>query len=206
MQATLPTSSLFLFSLPPFLLQFKNCPNLLSNYTNEFIVEGPWWPSEVSLGPGQNVSSAPVWQRRRRRRGRRDKDGEGANMEGRLKRGTGGGSGPELTRFPRNRFALLADRNQERYTDPLCVCETVGLGHMTLAHLLTADPLVRAAGGDRRMTETFSSLRLETFLRHFGTTEPNWTLLFCPRRWSVPSGCGDPLLKLHRDLYRYVSS
>lgn len=72
----------FFFS---FLVQFNSCPNLPSNYTNEFIVGGsPSWLSRDlgSLGKGQNVSLAHVWQCKRSSRKRKDKEREGAGMEG----------------------------------------------------------------------------------------------------------------------------
>lgn len=53
---------------PPLLVQFNNWPNLLTNYANEFVVGGtPCWLSKDldSLGKGQNVSLAHVWQRER---------------------------------------------------------------------------------------------------------------------------------------------
>lgn len=59
-----------------FWVQFNSCPNLLSNYANEFIVGGSlsWLSRDLdSLEKGQNVSLAHVWQCKRSRRGKQRK-------------------------------------------------------------------------------------------------------------------------------------
>lgn len=70
-----------------FLVQFNSCPNLPSNYANEFVVGGS--PSRLSgdlgsLGWEQKVSLAHVWQRKsssRKEVGQRKKREEAATEE-----------------------------------------------------------------------------------------------------------------------------
>lgn len=81
----------FSFLFPPlhffFLVQFNSCPNLPSNYANEFVVGGS--PSRLSgdlgsLGWEQKVSLAHVWQRKsssRKEEGQRKKREEAATEE-----------------------------------------------------------------------------------------------------------------------------
>lgn len=73
-------------------MQFNSCPNLLSNYANEFVVGG--CPSRLSrdldsLGKGQKVSLTHVWQcERSGREGRgEDKRGKGTTLEWECSRG-----------------------------------------------------------------------------------------------------------------------
>lgn len=87
----LHTRTRFLFCSPPyiffFLVQFNSCPNLPSNYANEFVVGGS--PSRLSgdlgsLGWEQKVSLAHVWQRKsssRKEEGQRKKREEAATEE-----------------------------------------------------------------------------------------------------------------------------